>query len=241
MECNSIPEFYIVLIEPKYGGNIGAVARSMANFGFKNLYLINPCNLDGNCYARAMHAQDMLKNAKIFSSFNEAIKNLDYLVATSSIESKTEKKHLRLPLNLFDFCNKIFQIDGNVGLVFGREDFGLFNQEIAMCDIMVRIPTSTLYSSMNLSHAVTIVLFALFTNEKKILNNKRILDRIEKEQLFKFFSELLESIEYPNHKKENTEIMFKRLMGRAMPSKWEYHALMGVLSKSIHKIRKIKK
>ena len=241
MECNSIPEFYIVLVEPKYGGNIGAVARSMANFGFKNLYLINPCELNGNCYARAMHAQDILKNAKIFTSFKETIKNLDYLVATSSIESKTEKKHLRLPLNLFDFCNKIFHIDGNIGLVFGREDYGLLNQEIAMCDIMIRIPTSRLYSSMNLSHAVTIVLFSLFTNTKKILNNKRILDRIEKEQLFKFFSELLESIEYPNHKKENTEIMFKRLMGRAMPSKWEYHTLMGVLSKSIHKIKKNKK
>ncbi len=241
MECNNIPEFYIVLAEPKYGGNIGAIARSMANFGFKNLYLINPCNLNGDCYARAMHAQDILKNAKIFPSFNEAIKNLDYLVATSSIESKTEKKHLRLPLNLFDFCNKIFQIDGNIGLVFGREDYGLLNQEIAMCDIMVRIPTSKLYSSMNLSHAVTIVLFSLFTNTKKIHDNKRILDRIEKEQLFKFFSVLLESIEYPNHKKENTEIMFKRLMGRAMPSKWEYHTLMGVLSKSIYKIMKNKK
>ena len=241
MECNSIPEFYIVLVEPKYGGNIGAVARSMANFGFKNLYLINPCELNGNCYARAMHAQDILKNAKIFTSFKETIKNLDYLVATSSIESKTEKKHLRLALNLFDFSNKIFQIKGNVGLVFGREDYGLFNQEIAMCDIMVRIPTSKLYSSMNLSHAATIVMFSLFTNTKKINDNKRILDRIEKEQLFKFFSRLLESIEYPKHKKKNTEIMFKRLMGRAMPSKWEYHTLMGVLSKSIHKIRKIKK
>jgi TrmH family RNA methyltransferase len=241
LECNNIPEFYIVLAEPKYGGNIGAIARSMANFGFKNLYLINPCNLNGDCYARAMHAKDILKNAKIFNSFNEAIKNLDYLVATSSIESKTEKKHLRLPLNLFDFCNKIFQIDGNIGLVFGREDYGLLNQEIAMCDIMIRIPTSKLYPSMNLSHAVTIVLFSLFTNTKKILNNKRILNRIEKEQLFNFFSELLDSIEYPNHKKENTEIMFKRLMGRAMPSKWEYHTLMGVLSKSIHKIKKNKK
>ena len=81
MEWNSIPEFYIVLVEPKYGGNIGAVARSMANFNFKNLYLINPCELDGDCFARAMHAQDILNEAKIFHSFDEAIKNLDFLVA----------------------------------------------------------------------------------------------------------------------------------------------------------------
>lgn len=241
MEWNSIPEFYIVLVEPKYGGNIGAVARSMANFDFKNLYLINPCNLDGDCYARAMHAQDILNEAKIFPSFNEAIKNLDYLVATSSIESKTDKRHLRLPLNLFDFCDKIFETEGKVGLIFGREDYGLFNEEIAMCDIMVRIPTSSTYPSMNLSHAVTIVLFSLFVNKDEKHSKKRTLNRIEKEKLFSFFSELLDDINYPEHKKENTKVMFKRLMGRAMPSKWEFHTFMGVLSRSTQKIKKNKK
>ncbi len=241
MEWNSIPEFYIVLVEPKYGGNIGAVARSMANFDFKNLYLINPCNLDGDCYARAMHAQDILNEAKIFPSFNEAIKNLDYLVATSSIESKTDKRHLRLPLNLFDFCDKIFETEGKVGLIFGREDYGLFNEEIAMCDIMVRIPTSSAYPSMNLSHAVTIVLFSLFVNKDEKHSKKRTLNRIEKEKLFSFFSELLDDINYPEHKKENTKVMFKRLMGRAMPSKWEFHTFMGVLSRSTQKIKKNKK
>lgn len=240
MEWNSIPEFYIVLIEPKYGGNIGAIARAMANFDFKNLYLVNPCDLDGDCHARAMHAQDILNDAKIFPSFDEAIKHLDYLVATSSIESKTDKRHLRLPLNLFDFCNKIFETEGNVGLIFGREDYGLFNEEIAMCDIMVRIPTCNTYSSMNLSHAVTVILFSLFVNKNMINNNKRSLNRIEKEKLFSFFSELLNSIDYPKHKKENTKVMFKRLMGRAMPSKWEYHTFMGVLSESIQKIKKKK-
>ena len=67
MEWNSIPEFYIVLVEPKFGGNIGAVARSMANFDFKKLYLVNPCNLDSDCFSRAMHAQDILNKSLIRS------------------------------------------------------------------------------------------------------------------------------------------------------------------------------
>jgi TrmH family RNA methyltransferase len=241
LEWNNIPEFYIVLVEPKYGGNIGAVARSMANFDFKNLYLVNPCELDGDCYARAMHAQDILNDAKIFPSFDEAIKNLDFLVATSSVDSKSDKRHLRLPLNLFDFCDKIFETEGKVGLIFGREDYGLFNEEIARCDIMVRIPTSITYPSMNLSHAVSVFLFSLFVNKDKKRIKKRELDRIEKEKLFSFFSELLDLIDYPEHKKENTKVMFKRLMGRAMPSKWEYHTFMGVLSGSTQKIKKNKK
>ena len=106
---------------------------------------------------------------------------------------------------------------------------------------MVRIPTSSTYPSMNLSHAVAVVLFSLFVNKDKKYIKKRTLDRIEKEKLFSFFSELLDDIDYPEHKKENTKIMFKRLMGRAMPSKWEYHTFMGVLSGSTKKIKKNKK
>ena len=236
-----IPEFYVVLVEPKYGGNIGAVARAMANFDFKKLFLVNPCKLDEECFARAMHAQNILKNAKTFSSFNEAVSNLDYLVGTSSIDSKNDKKHLRNPLDLDEFGKKIFEVDGKVGLVFGREDYGLLNDELAACDIMVRIPTSESYHSMNLSHAVSLVLFSLFvkTYDKNI--EKRFMDGLEKEKLHKFFSELLTAIDYPEHKREKTEVMFRRIMGRAMPSKWEYHTLMGVLSKSIEKINKNKK
>ena len=85
------------------------------------------------------------------------------------------------------------------------------------------------------------ILFFLFLNINKINSKKRTLDRIEKEKLFSFFSELLDSIDYPKHKKENTNVMFKRLMGRAMPSKWEYHTFMGILSGSIKKIKENKK
>ena len=89
-----IPDFYIIIVEPKYGGNVGAIARVMANFDFKNLYLIKPCELDDECYSRAMHADKILDDAKIFISFKEAIKDMDYIVATSSVESYNDKKHL---------------------------------------------------------------------------------------------------------------------------------------------------
>ena len=208
----------------------------MANFEFKNLYLINPCKLDDECYSRAMHANYILDNVKIFKTFNEAIKNLDYLIATSSIDSKNDKKHLRNPIFLKEASEKIFEINGKVGIVFGREDYGLFNEEIAECDIMVKIPTSEEYRSLNLSHAVTLFLYELYIS-KTIEKERRIIDKNEKEKLQDFFSQLLDQIDYPEHKKENTEIMFRRIMGRAMPSKWEFHTLMGVFSKSIAKIK----
>lgn len=230
--------FYVVLVEPKYSGNIGAVARAMMNFEIEHLYLVNPCELDNVCYARAMHATTILDNAKTFTCFNDAVKDLDYLVATSSIESKTDKRHLRNPLFLEEFSEKIFNVKGKVGLIFGREDYGLFNEEIAACDIMLKIPTSESYLSLNLSHAVTIVLYSIYLQNAYIPKRRRVMGSLEKQKLFEFFSQLLDDIEYPAHKKEHTKIMFKRIMGRAMPSKWEFHTLMGVLSKTLGTIRR---
>jgi len=210
------------------------------NFDFNKLCLINPCNLDDECYVRSVHADKILDNARIFSSFEDAIKDFDYLVATSSIETKTDKKHLRNPVLLEDLAEKIFELDGKVGLVFGREDYGLYNDEIASCDIMLRIPTSDSYLSLNLSHAVNLVLYELYIKKTFEPREKRIIGRMEKEKLFDFFSNLLEEINYPEHKKEKTNVMFKRIMGRAMPSKWEYHTLMGVFSRTLGKIKKTK-
>jgi len=209
----------------------------MANFDFTNLYLINPCELEDECYSRAMHAQNIIENAKLFNTFNEGIEGLDYLIATSSIESKSDKKHLRNAVLLENLSEKIYELDGKIGLVFGREDYGLYNEEIASCDIMLKIPTSEYYPSMNLSHSVAVVLYKLYVNKNKESKKKRTIGKIEKEKLFTFFSDLLDEINYPEHKKKNTKIMFKRMMGRAMPSKWEYHTFMGVLSGSLDKIR----
>ncbi len=209
----------------------------MANFDFNNLYLVNPCELNDECYSRAMHAYNLIDDSKIFNSFKESIEDIDYLIATSSIDSKSDKKHLRNPILLENLSKKIYEIDGKVGLVFGREDYGLFNEEIASCDIMLKIPTSEKYPSMNLSHSVAVVLYTLYISKKKQYMTKRTIGKIEKEKLFTFFSDLLDQINYPEHKKENTKIMFKRIMGRATPSKWEYHTLMGVLSGSLDKIK----
>ena len=209
----------------------------MANFDFKNLYLVNPCALDDECHARAMHAYEIVDNAKIFSSFDDAIKDIDFLVATSSIESKNDKKHLRNAIALENLSDKLLEIEGKVCLVFGREDYGLFNEEIAACDVMLKNPTSESYLSLNLSHAVALVLYSLFINRENEPKQTITIGRLEKEKLYNFFTELLEEINYPDHKKENTEIMFKRIMGRAIPSKWEYHTLMGVFSKTLDKVK----
>ena len=113
------------MVEPKYSGNIGGVARVMANFDFHNLYLVNPsCELDDECYKRAMHAQEIVENTKVFKSFEKAIKDMDYVVATSSVESKNDKRFLRNAVSLEFFVNNSESCERQRN---GNEEGYLFN------------------------------------------------------------------------------------------------------------------
>lgn len=208
----------------------------MMNFDFQILYLVNPCNVSDESYIRSVHAGSILDNAKIFSSFNGACEHIDLLVATSAKETISEKKHLRNPLYLSEFAGLIQESEGTVGLVFGREDYGLLNEEIAACDLIVKIPTSKHYETLNLSHSVGLVLYSVFSAANEHPKKRTPLDNLEKNHLYEAFSDLLDAIQYPEHKNEKTQVMFKRLMSRSIPSKWEYHTLMGVIRTAAKKI-----
>ncbi|RLF51452.1 MAG: RNA methyltransferase [Thermoplasmata archaeon] len=232
-------EFHIILVEPKYAGNAGSVARVMKNFGFRKLTLVSPSFSlnDEDCIKYAMHAYDIIENARIVDSFDEIAKEMDYLVGTSSIESKDDKHHLRKAFTARKFAQEIYKLEGKIGIAFGREDYGLLNEEIKKCDLLVRIPSSEEYPSLNLSHAVCIVLYELFVSKYKPVEIA-LADGKEKEKLYEFFDRLLDEINYPEFKKENTKILFRRVIGRAMLSKWEYHSLMGVFKKAIQSLKK---
>ena len=232
-------EFYIILVEPKYAGNAGSVARVMKNFGFSNLILVSPqFSLDDeDCIKFAMHAYDIIEKAKIYDDFDEVVKKMDYVVGTSAIESRDDKHHLRKAFTAKQFAKEIYKLDGKIGIAFGREDYGLLNEEIKKCDLLVKIPTSDEYPSLNLSHAVCIVLYELFVSKYKPVE-VNLADGKEKEKLYEFFEKLLDAVNYPEHKKENTKILFRRVIGRAMLSKWEYHSLMDVFKKAIQSLKK---
>jgi tRNA/rRNA methyltransferase len=207
----------------------------MMNFNVHQLLLVNPCPVDDEAYIRSVHATSILDDAIIVDSFEEAIKQVDFVVGTSAIYTDSEKKHVRIPLLLKDFTKKIKEVKGSIGLVFGREDYGLFNEELGLCDLLITIPTSESYASMNLSHSVCLVLYTLFSEfegKDHLPKSPVRMSGAEKRLLLDSFASLLEEINYPDHKKEKTKVMFTRMMGRAVPSKWEYHTLMGVFQQA---------
>lgn len=225
-------ELFIVLVEPKYDGNIGATARAMKNFGFKNLVLINPCPMEKECYQRAMHAEDIIENARTYPELQDFLKEVQVVCGTSGILNLNEKAYIRNPLTPRELSEKLSDSEESIALLFGREDFGLQRDELALCDLLVSIPTSQEYPVMNLSHSVAVVLYELSLCELKVPQG-RGMTKVEKEKFFEIFDKLLISVNYPKHKYENTKILFRRLIGRAMPTGWEFHTLMGVLSRAV--------
>ncbi|MEM3342647.1 MAG: RNA methyltransferase [Thermoplasmata archaeon] len=229
-------EFYIIVVEPKYQGNIGAIARVMANFGQKKLVLVNPCPVEAEAFFRAMHAQDILENAEVYPDLKSAIKDLDVVIGTSGILNKNDRHHLRNPVSSMDLKKLIAGVEGKIGIVFGREDRGLDTDELAMMDFLVYIPANPEYPSLNLSHAVAVILYEIWGIDCSYQSFEPASAE-HKEKLFRMFDAYLEAMEFAEHKKKRISLVFQRVIGRAMISRHEFSVLMGVFSRGIRKIR----
>ncbi len=228
-----MPDIEIVLVEPKTTGNIGAIARVMKNFGFSDLVLINPPEIDSDARVRAMHAETVLDTAVKEIDLKEALEKYDLVVGTSGIETDKERRFIRQASSPRELSSNLIGYDGKVALVFGREDHGLSNEELNLCDKLVRIPTSEEYPIMNLSHAVSVILYELYLADLEISKEEVEYEKStksERERLISSFSELLQRVDYPQHKHRKAVIMFRRLLGRATTTKWEYHRLMGIIN-----------
>ncbi len=227
-----MPEYEIILVEPKTPGNIGAIARLMMNFNTKSLSIYNPPKINDEALARAMHAKHILSDFEKITSLPEKLRSMDLVVGTTGITSHKEKEFLRKAETPREFAEKTSDYPGRVGILFGREDKGLSNNELSYCDKLINIPTSENYPIMNLSHAVAVVLYEIFLelDDEELDIDIKEIDESEREMLIELFSIILEQIDYPPHKKRKTETMFRKLLGRATTTRSEYHRLMGVFS-----------
>ena len=150
-----------VLVRPSFLGNIGSVARVLKNFGFTELRLVAPPKNYKDAEARKMSlgAFDLLKNAKIYETLSDALKDVNYSVGTScGTQRENELVSLeQLPQQLSDLALRLKK----VAFVFGEERDGLTKDELNRCDVVVSIPTDPNFASLNVSHAIGIFAYEL--------------------------------------------------------------------------------
>lgn len=162
-ENSPLKNIRVVLVGTLYSGNVGSVCRAMENMGFHDLVLAAPriCD-DGNDAERmAVHATDLLKTARRTETFEEAIADCSFVVGTTA-RGGLYRQHVKTPREHAPELLKLAS-QGKVALVFGREDKGLSNEEIMRCTHLIRIPVDPDYTSLNLSQAVLICCYELYT------------------------------------------------------------------------------
>ncbi|PYB68068.1 rRNA methyltransferase [Thermoplasma sp. Kam2015] len=220
---------YVVLVYPKYQGNIGAVARSMWNSGLKHLIIVGNKPED-EAFARSMGGRFILENAEIVDDFSCIVSRFNIIAATSSTASNDEKHFRRLPLTPEKFWDEMAGENGKIALVFGREDDGLRNAEIEKCNYFINIPGNPEYPVYNLSHAVAIILYVMFTrfNPPENIEVAAIVPEHE-DLMIRDIIQIMRMTSYPEHKIRNTEVLIRRLIARSHMSDREYFRMMGVI------------
>ena len=156
---------FFILHKPQLSENIGACARAMKNFNFSKLIVINPKPTFPNdkIVATSVGAKEIIKKSKVYQTLEPAMKNIDFLISTTSRFRNKNVKHIKLnELNKIDFRKK-------VAFLFGPEASGLSNNEISFSNYALQIPSNPNFKSLNLSHSLIIVAQALF----QLLNMKK--------------------------------------------------------------------
>ena len=160
---NPLENIRIVLVGTLYSGNVGSACRAMANMGIRHLRLAAP-NIQDKDWREgeklAVHADDVLKNREEFATFEEAVEDCVAVVGTTA-RGGLFRQHVKAPR---DLAPEILELaaKGPVAVVFGREDKGLLNEEVAQCTHLLRIPVDEGYTSINLAQAVLITAYEIF-------------------------------------------------------------------------------
>lgn len=222
----------IVLVETSHSGNIGSAARAMKTMGLSNLYLVSPKSVDKQSIALAAGADDVVRNAHIVDTFEQAIEDCSLVIGTSA-----RLRHLQSTLIEPRECAEKASVhQGQVAIVFGRERVGLTNEELLKCHYHLNIPANPEYSSLNLAMAVQLVSYEMrmaFLTKNKTESTLSTIEDIyptaqEMEYFFAHTEQVYQSLGFIQN--QGVIQKLRRLYNRSSLEKNELNILRGMLS-----------
>jgi tRNA/rRNA methyltransferase len=229
----------IVIVEPRLYINVGHIARVMKNFGVVKLSLVDPSYDTKKARRFAMHGYDILDSATI-TDLDKLRQNSKLLVGTTALKGSTRRNVLRNTISLIQLADLISSLPKEkVCIVLGREASGLKNRELEMCDLVMAIETGTQYRTMNISHALAIILYELtkqgLQNLTNTITDKNpiIASRSETDLLTTYISNAAELARYGKHKKHMLDSAVKRLVAKSNPSSKEVMLMVSLFRKCI--------
>jgi len=233
-------ELVVVLVEPQFDGNIGAVARCLRNFGLHELRILrHDGDFTDETRNRAKHAQSVLDDCQVHQNWDACFEDISLVIGTSGKREMGDKvlfRHFLLPAEM---GVRLSDVEGKVAIVFGPEGMGLTQEELRACDLMLTIPTWEGYPILNLSHTVAIVCYEWFQtllpkvgNDRalpKTVHTERILNPDLKRQIRRRAKEIADASSKRDDQKAITADTLSRVILRGMPTDDEAHSLLGIL------------
>ena len=177
----------------------------------------------------------LLKESHRYSTLAGAVASSDLVVGTTDLSTGRSTAYLRHSVSPEWLGDLLRTIDGRVSVVFGPEDNGLGRDELARCDLLVHIPSRRDAPTLNLSHAVAVVLYAVHRarggedSDSTPAPERVELHGVEKELVLARIEALARVSRYPAHKRKGLMLLFRRLLGRAAPAEAELRMLLGFL------------
>ena len=190
-----------ILVEPTTPENVGAAARALKTMGFSSLLLVNPCNhLSEEARWLAHASNEILEKAKIFGNLKEAIQGFDFIIGTTAKKRSVKNDYLSLA-DLHSVLTEKGNTIHKIAVVFGREESGLKNMELKLCDLVTTVPLKTPYPSLNLAQAVM-----LYAYELSKLNFKTSTPAKKNKESFTALKEKVNTVLMETGFKTNTNI-----------------------------------
>ena len=230
MENKALENIHIILVEPIYAGNVGAVARILNNFCLNNLRIVGSIPHKNDFYL-AMHSEHIITNAEMFDNLTEAVKDMDRIIAFSRRVGKLKPIDLN-PWNLGGYVYENPHL--KTGLVFGRETFGLTDEEADLCPLRCHIPANPEFPSLNLAQSVALAAWEIWSypvrDAARSVMGKQVIQGDEKlsqpavsgEELAKlqtYIHEVMQSIGYfQDHETTNWDNFLSKMLHQLNPS-----------------------
>jgi len=234
MSIDCLNSIDIILVGTLQSGNVGSVARAMKNMGLAHLKLADAqCEIDLQARKMATHAGDILDNVRQYPGLREAVADAQYVVGTTARDRRS-----RMLLTPVQMAEKVLALApaNKVAIVFGREDSGLSNDELELCDAAVHIPTAPEMTSLNIAQAVMVVAYELFCRAESFgpaAAGDRLATSEQQQDMYDHVRALLLDIGFLNP--QNPEIVLgkiKRLLTRAALTTKDVEMLRGIVRQS---------
>ena len=232
MKFNNIS---FILVRPQLGENIGACARALKNFQFRNLKIVDPkCKWPNDkAKATSVAAENIISSVKVYNSIERATANTNLIIATTSRIRNKNKKFI----NFKKLCSKIREYK-KISFLFGPESSGLSNKEISHANYVIKISTNPKFESINLSHSVILIcheIYKEFSKKKIKFESSYFSQSAKKSSINILINRLVKNLDkigflQPKHKRNSMIININNIFHRFELSQQELHILQGIFA-----------